>query len=223
MLPKKSLSTLFASFNTPIVSECRIFKCHNDDDGDDGVEYSIISKWNQIDILRKDNITYSRTHLITVPHNNHEKLQVKFASQLHFSSFGKGGYPSSGQQNNVWDIQTPDGCHRAVCIQPVSSSPSSPPPPQSCGGDSSFAFQEDWGEGNEGVHKPIICVLDITTKTVTLAPLKENNLNLASNEPIWTPDDDGILFIGYPVKAYNLGIMYCVQRVCRLYFWNMSK
>ncbi|CAH8858688.1 unnamed protein product [Trichobilharzia szidati] len=302
MLPTKSLSTLFASFNTPEVSEVSIFKCHNDDE-----EYSIISKWNQIDILRKDTITYTRTHLIKVPRSNHEKLQVKYASQLHFSSFGK-GYPSSVQQNNVhtvWDIQTPDGCHRAVCIQPVSSSSSSPPPPsprqvtsnsskfitagceeastvvqiwingrlsnivklpttppnalhgrvypteggsfhgaawskardkivylaeevapgdssESCGGDSSFAFQEDWGEGNEGVHKPIICVLDITTKTVTLAPLKENNLNLASNEPIWTPDDVGILFIGYPLKAYNLGIKYCVQRVCRLYFWNMK-
>ncbi|CAH8297675.1 unnamed protein product, partial [Schistosoma turkestanicum] len=84
-----------------------------------------------------------------------------------------------------------------------------------------FAFKEDWGEGNEGSYKPKLCVLDLTTESVTIAPIDENKYNLASTEPSWSPDDNGIVFVGYPLQAYNLGLIYCIQRPSQLYFWDI--
>ncbi|CAH8549625.1 unnamed protein product [Heterobilharzia americana] len=52
--------------------------------------------------------------------------------------------------------------------------------------------------------------------------MKENNLDLASNEPLWTPDDNGIVFVGYRLQAYNLGLIYCIQRPSQVYFWDMK-
>ncbi|CAH8292658.1 unnamed protein product [Schistosoma turkestanicum] len=115
MLPKKSLSTLFGFFNTPVLSEIKVFKCS---DHANQNEYSIISKWTQIDTFRKDSVSYSKTYLINLPHDKYENLEVKYTSQLQFSSFGQ-CFPFTSQNHvrTIWDIQSPEGSHRAVCIE----------------------------------------------------------------------------------------------------------
>ncbi|CAH8545075.1 unnamed protein product [Schistosoma mattheei] len=294
MLPKKSLSTLFGFLNTPVLSEIKVFNCP------DRNEYSIIAEWTQTDTFRKDSVSYLRNYLVTLPqHDMHESLHVDYTSQLQFTSFGQ-CFPFASQNHvrTIWDIKSPEGCHRAVCIEcnpPLASNPSKStvastaesgifiqvwingrftnsiklptlnarhgrvypsnsstfhgarwsnardkivylaevcnnPSENTTTNDqsfkddpSSFVFQEDWGEGNEGSHKPKLCILDLTTETVSFAPIDENNYNLACSEPLWSPDDNGIIFVGYPSQAYNLGLIYCIQRPSQLYFWDIKK
>ncbi|KAH8870492.1 Acylamino-acid-releasing enzyme [Schistosoma japonicum] len=298
MLPKKTLSALFGFLNTPMLSESKVFKCP---DHVKQNEYCIISKWIQIDTFRKDNVTYSRTHLVTLPqHNMHEGINMNYVSQLQFHSFGQ-SFPFTSQNHvrTIWDIQSPEGSHRAICIEcnpPLASNtPKSTTASSSesgtfvqvwinghltnsiklptvspnarhgrvypsdgipfhgaawsnardkivylaeeiysdssedtahCmpfkGNDSSFMFREDWGEGNDGSRKPIVCILDLNTEAVVFAPI-EDEYNLASNEPLWSPDDRGIVFVGYHLQSYNLGLVYCVQRSSQLYFWDITK
>ncbi|TNN06505.1 Acylamino-acid-releasing enzyme isoform 2 [Schistosoma japonicum] len=298
MLPKKTLSALFGFLNTPMLSESKVFKCP---DHVKQNEYCIISKWIQIDTFRKDNVTYSRTHLVTLPqHNMHEGINMNYVSQLQFHSFGQ-SFPFTSQNHvrTIWDIQSPEGSHRAICIEcnpPLASNtpksttasssesgtfvqvwinghltnsiklPTASPNARHgrvypsdgipfhgaawsnardkivylaeeiysdssedtahCmpfkGNDSSFMFREDWGEGNDGSRKPIVCILDLNTEAVVFAPI-EDEYNLASNEPLWSPDDRGIVFVGYHLQSYNLGLVYCVQRSSQLYFWDITK
>lgn len=123
MLPKKSLSTLFGFLNTPVLSEIKVFNCP------DRNEYSIIAEWTQTDTFRKDSVSYSRNYLVTLPqHNMHENLHVDYTSQLQFTSFGQ-CFPFASQNHvrTIWDIKSPEGCHRAVCIEcnpPLASNPS---------------------------------------------------------------------------------------------------
>ncbi|VDP71074.1 unnamed protein product [Schistosoma mattheei] len=123
MLPKKSLSTLFGFLNTPVLSEIKVFNCP------DRNEYSIIAEWTQTDTFRKDSVSYLRNYLVTLPqHDMHESLHVDYTSQLQFTSFGQ-CFPFASQNHvrTIWDIKSPEGCHRAVCIEcnpPLASNPS---------------------------------------------------------------------------------------------------
>ena len=83
--------------------------------------------------------------------------------------------------------------------------------------------RENWGENLQEVYKPTVCVLDLKSEAVAVAPFEENSLNLAASDPVWCPQDEGIVFVGYSLNAYNLGVTYCTQRLCRIYYWDISE
>ncbi|KAL0489612.1 acylamino-acid-releasing enzyme [Acrasis kona] len=81
--------------------------------------------------------------------------------------------------------------------------------------------QEDWGEGLVGQKKPraFLCRFHPSDDSYEIKTEQVNGVpdNVALSSPVFTPDGDGIVFVGYDVSQRRLGLMYCVQRQSTLY------
>ncbi|CAL8097794.1 unnamed protein product [Calicophoron daubneyi] len=86
---------------------------------------------------------------------------------------------------------------------------------------SPFRHQEDWGEGLADVIQPVICVLDVSTGSVSrLTDFGLDSSSYSPSCPVWCPDGTGIVFLGYALEAYRLGLIYCTNRKCRVYHYD---
>jgi len=81
--------------------------------------------------------------------------------------------------------------------------------------------QEDWGEGLVGQKKPraFLCKFHPLDEQFETKVEQVNGVpdNVALSSPVFTPEGDGIVFVGYNVSERRLGLMYCVQRQSTLY------
>ncbi|KAG5450721.1 X-ray repair cross-complementing protein 6, partial [Clonorchis sinensis] len=85
-------------------------------------------------------------------------------------------------------------------------------------GGSPFRYHSDWGEGLTDVRESVICVLDVANESVSCIVSSSLLPGFTPTHPVWCPNDEGLIFLGYALEAYRLGVKYCLQRACQLFF-----
>ncbi|EUB63849.1 Acylamino-acid-releasing enzyme [Echinococcus granulosus] len=92
---------------------------------------------------------------------------------------------------------------------------------------SPFIFEENWGEGLSNTLRPVVCLLDLETEEVVctqscLEQLVPEAKHWSIDDPHYTPNGNGIVFVAYDNNPYRLGLKYCYQRVARLMYWDFE-
>ncbi|VDK22865.1 unnamed protein product [Taenia asiatica] len=92
---------------------------------------------------------------------------------------------------------------------------------------SPFILEENWGEGLSDTSRPVMFLLDLETEeVVSTQPILEKLVSEASHwsfdDPHYTPDGKGIVFVAYDNDPYRLGLKYCYHRVARLMHWEFE-
>ncbi|TKR63435.1 hypothetical protein L596_027268 [Steinernema carpocapsae] len=82
-----------------------------------------------------------------------------------------------------------------------------------------FVLNESWGEQCYEVKKPVLCIMDVSSGSVTV--LDQMPKNLSPMFSIWAPDDQGIVFFGLKNEPYKLGKIYCNNRKGALYYYDV--
>lgn len=76
--------------------------------------------------------------------------------------------------------------------------------------------------------RPVIFFLDLKTEeVVSTQPILEKLVPEAKHwsfdDPHYTPDGNGIVFVAHDNSPYRLGLKYCYQRVARLMYWEFGE
>nr|CDS32277.1 acylamino acid releasing enzyme [Hymenolepis microstoma] len=92
---------------------------------------------------------------------------------------------------------------------------------------SPFVYKETWGEGLSSIIRPVICTLDLETEEVEcvqsrLEKIVPDAKNWSFDEPHYTPNGNGLVFLAYDNQPYRLGLIYCYQRESRLIYWDFE-
>ncbi|XP_070558355.1 acylamino-acid-releasing enzyme-like [Ptychodera flava] len=73
-----------------------------------------------------------------------------------------------------------------------------------------FVYQDNWGEQFTSKSHPAICIVDIDSEIVkVLDSLPED---ISAGQALWSPNDKGIVFVGWWHEPFRLGIIYCTNR-----------
>ncbi|CAI2350442.1 unnamed protein product [Caenorhabditis sp. 36 PRJEB53466] len=84
-----------------------------------------------------------------------------------------------------------------------------------------FELTESWGEQNDAVKRPIICIVDVSSGIVTA--LDEIPANISPCYATWAPSDTGIVFFGLDEgDTPRLGRIYCNNRRGAVYFYELA-
>ncbi|KRZ03480.1 Acylamino-acid-releasing enzyme, partial [Trichinella zimbabwensis] len=82
-----------------------------------------------------------------------------------------------------------------------------------------YLENENWGEQMTDVRQPVVCLLHI--EKGELYVIKEL-ANFTPIEPLWTPDENGIVFVKVKDKPRKLGMLYCFNRAGQLTFYDLQ-
>ncbi|VDO97822.1 unnamed protein product [Soboliphyme baturini] len=82
-----------------------------------------------------------------------------------------------------------------------------------------FFYHESWGEQMSEVRHPVACILDISTGKIDIVNIQ----NVSVTETVWSPSDDGIVFIGLQEEPRKLGKMYCSNRRSSVMYFNFQR
>ncbi|CCD72244.1 acylaminoacyl-peptidase [Caenorhabditis elegans] len=84
-----------------------------------------------------------------------------------------------------------------------------------------FELTESWGEQNDGVKQPVICIVDISSGNVTA--LDQIPANISPSYTKWAPGDAGVVFFGLEEQdTPRLGRIYCNNRRGNLYYYELA-
>jgi acylaminoacyl-peptidase len=88
-----------------------------------------------------------------------------------------------------------------------------------------FESQEEWGELLVGAKTARIYKCSWTRERNKRMPvlLKGIDSSIAVNSPQLTPDENGMIFVGYNVQRRRLGLVYCYQRQNDLYHLTFAE
>ncbi|KAG5281820.1 hypothetical protein AALO_G00049160 [Alosa alosa] len=106
--------------------------------------------------------------------------------------------------------------------------PSSPPPAFSSSAraspgeafDDKNVYVEDWGEGLTGRSSSVLCVADLDKGDVTV--LKNVPLHTSPAQALWTPDGEGVIYVGWFEDPFRLGLKFCSNRRSGLYHLDLQ-
>ncbi|NWY97576.1 APEH enzyme, partial [Loxia curvirostra] len=73
-----------------------------------------------------------------------------------------------------------------------------------------FVYHEDWGEALSTRSVPVLCVLDL--QSLNLSVLEGVPEHLSPGQALWSPDDRGVVFVGWWHKPFRLGLNACSNR-----------
>jgi len=83
-----------------------------------------------------------------------------------------------------------------------------------------YEFQENWGEKYEKIVDLVLVLLDLETgKGQVIDGIPEH---ITPGQPIFTPDGKWIVYTGWNHQARKLGMIYCYQRPCNLYAFEVE-
>ncbi|CAH2312507.1 acylamino-acid-releasing enzyme [Pelobates cultripes] len=83
-----------------------------------------------------------------------------------------------------------------------------------------FVFHEDWGEGLVNKSVPVLCVMDIESGNISV--LDGIPEYVSPGQAFWSPDDTGVVFVGWWHSPYRLGLKYCPNRRSALFFVDLT-
>uniref|UniRef100_A0A8B9TXP9 acylaminoacyl-peptidase n=1 Tax=Anas platyrhynchos TaxID=8839 RepID=A0A8B9TXP9_ANAPL len=70
-----------------------------------------------------------------------------------------------------------------------------------------FVYREDWGEALSTCSVPVLCVLDIEGSSVSV--LEGVPEHVSPGQALWSPDDTGVVFVGWWHEPFRLGLSAC--------------
>ncbi|KAM4650959.1 acylamino-acid-releasing enzyme [Discoglossus pictus] len=83
-----------------------------------------------------------------------------------------------------------------------------------------FLLHEDWGEGLVNKSVPALCVLDIESSNISV--LEGIPEHVSPGQAFWSPDDTGVVFVGWWHTSFRLGLKYCPNRRSALFFVDLT-
>ncbi|XP_075688118.1 acylamino-acid-releasing enzyme [Rhinoderma darwinii] len=83
-----------------------------------------------------------------------------------------------------------------------------------------FVLHEDWGEGLVNKSVPALCVMDIESGNISV--LEGIPGDVSPGQAFWSPDDTGVLFVGWWHSPYRVGLKYCANRRSALFFVDLT-
>ncbi|KAM9324358.1 acylamino-acid-releasing enzyme [Gastrophryne carolinensis] len=83
-----------------------------------------------------------------------------------------------------------------------------------------FVLHEDWGEGLVDKSVPVLCVLDIESGNISV--LEGIPSDVSPGQAFWSPDDTGVVFVGWWHTPFRLGLKYCANRRSSLFFVDLT-
>uniref|UniRef100_A0A915BLG2 Acylamino-acid-releasing enzyme n=1 Tax=Parascaris univalens TaxID=6257 RepID=A0A915BLG2_PARUN len=84
-----------------------------------------------------------------------------------------------------------------------------------------FRLMENWGEQRNEICRPMLCIMDVMSGSVTVLDQIPDDLSPAYS--VWAPDDRGVVFFGMKNEPFKLGKIYCTNRRGTLYYYDLEK
>ncbi|XP_062977153.1 acylamino-acid-releasing enzyme-like [Elgaria multicarinata webbii] len=84
-----------------------------------------------------------------------------------------------------------------------------------------FVYYDNWGEALGDKSVPVLCVLNIETCEVSV--LEGIPGHISPGQALWSPDDKGIVFVGWWHEPFRLGLNACSNRRSALFLLDLSK
>ncbi|KAK3101343.1 hypothetical protein FSP39_002866 [Pinctada imbricata] len=81
-------------------------------------------------------------------------------------------------------------------------------------------YKQDWGEQLREKYRSVLCILDIDTGDIQV--LDQLPDNITPGQAIWSPGDEGVIFVGWCHEPYKLGLIYCPIRESYIYYWDIK-
>ncbi|XP_014107313.1 PREDICTED: acylamino-acid-releasing enzyme-like isoform X2 [Pseudopodoces humilis] len=83
-----------------------------------------------------------------------------------------------------------------------------------------FVYHEDWGEALSTLSVPVLCVLDL--EGLSLSVLEGVPEHLSPGQALWSPDDHGVVFVGWWHKPFRLGLSACSNRRSGIFHLDLA-
>ncbi|XP_053809873.1 acylamino-acid-releasing enzyme-like isoform X2 [Vidua chalybeata] len=83
-----------------------------------------------------------------------------------------------------------------------------------------FVYHEDWGEALSTRSMPVLCVLDL--EGLSLSVLQGVPEDLCPGQALWSPDDRGVVFVGWWHKPFRLGLNACSNRRSGIFHLDLA-
>uniref|UniRef100_A0A8C5MM49 Acylamino-acid-releasing enzyme n=1 Tax=Leptobrachium leishanense TaxID=445787 RepID=A0A8C5MM49_9ANUR len=83
-----------------------------------------------------------------------------------------------------------------------------------------FLLYEDWGEGLVSKSVPVLCVMDIESGNISV--LEGIPDYVSPGQAFWSPDDTGVVFVGWWHAPFRLGLKFCPNRRSALFFVDLT-
>ncbi|NXT19949.1 APEH enzyme, partial [Syrrhaptes paradoxus] len=83
-----------------------------------------------------------------------------------------------------------------------------------------FVYREDWGEALSARSVPVLCTLDLVGSSLSvLEGLPEH---LSPGQALWSPDDRGVVFVGWWHEPFRLGLHACSNRRSGIFHLDLA-
>ncbi|NWY50727.1 ACPH enzyme, partial [Chionis minor] len=83
-----------------------------------------------------------------------------------------------------------------------------------------FVYHEDWGEALSKRSVPVLCVMDVEASSVSV--LEGVPEHLSPGQAFWSPDDTGVVFVGWWPEPFRLGLQHCTNRRSALFYVDLT-
>ncbi|NXM44054.1 APEH enzyme, partial [Gymnorhina tibicen] len=83
-----------------------------------------------------------------------------------------------------------------------------------------FVYHEDWGEALSTRSEPVLCILDL--EGLSLSVLEGVPEQLSPGQALWSPDDHGVVFVGWWHKPFRLGLNACSNRRSEIFHLDLA-
>ncbi|NWQ93971.1 ACPH enzyme, partial [Burhinus bistriatus] len=84
-----------------------------------------------------------------------------------------------------------------------------------------FVYHEDWGEALSKRSVPVLCVMDIEASSISV--LEGIPEHLCPGQAFWSPDDTGVVFVGWWSEPFRLGLQHCTNRRSALFYVDLTR
>ncbi|PKU33245.1 acylamino-acid-releasing enzyme-like [Limosa lapponica baueri] len=83
-----------------------------------------------------------------------------------------------------------------------------------------FVYREDWGEALSTRSVPVLCVLDLEGSSLSV--LEGIPEHLSPGQALWSPDDRGVVFVGWWHEPFRLGLRACSNRRSGIFHLDLA-
>ncbi|KAM9272167.1 acylamino-acid-releasing enzyme [Cariama cristata] len=83
-----------------------------------------------------------------------------------------------------------------------------------------FLYHEDWGEALSTRSVPVLCVLDLEDNSLSV--LEGVPEHLSPGQALWSPDDHGVVFVGWWHEPFRLGLSACSNRRSGIFHLDLA-
>ncbi|KAM9374507.1 LOW QUALITY PROTEIN: acylamino-acid-releasing enzyme [Phaethornis superciliosus] len=83
-----------------------------------------------------------------------------------------------------------------------------------------FLYREDWGEMLTTRSVPVLCTLDMESSSVSV--LEGIPEHLSPGQALWSPDDRGVVFVGWWHEPFRLGLSACSNRRSGIFHLDLA-